>query len=240
MEGITAKELSVARAGVVVVRDLSFEAAPGGWVGLLGANGSGKTTVLMALAGRLPIEAGRLRLAGADCGDDVALRARVVGFAPPPESLPDLLTGRELLTLLAQSRAAAPDAPRSIFDALGVDQLLSHPIERMSSGMRQRLAIFCAFLGSRRIVVLDEPFNWLDPVVAFDLKAALADLVAGGLLLVTALHDVATFATRCASGLWLHEGRVARSFTREELAEAARDLVGFERALYAQFRASPG
>ncbi len=234
---IVAEGLSVSRGGEIVVRDISFEVPFGAWFGLLGANGSGKTTALMALAGRLPVDAGRLTLAGTECSEDDAARSAIVGFAPPPESLPDLLTGGELLALLARSRSAAPDAPRSVFDALGLDHLLDHPIEGMSSGMRQRLAIFCAFVGERRIVVLDEPFNWLDPVAAFDLKTALSELVAGGLAIVTALHDVGTFATRCSAGLWLHEGRVARTFAQDDLEAGARDLIGFERAVYTLFRA---
>jgi ABC-2 type transport system ATP-binding protein len=237
---VAAKGLSVSRDGEIVIRDISFEVPFGAWFGLLGANGSGKTTALMALAGRLPVDAGRLTLAGCECSRDDAARSANVGFAPPPESLPNLLTGGELLALLARSRSAAPDAPRIVFDALGLDHLLDHPIESMSSGMRQRLAIFCAFVGERRVVMLDEPFNWLDPVAAFDLKSALSELVAGGLALVTALHDVGTFATRCSAGVWLHEGQLARAFARQELEAAARDLIGFERTIHTLFRADVG
>jgi ABC-type multidrug transport system ATPase subunit len=233
---VLAASLAVSRGGRQVLREVSFEVRAGDWFGVLGVNGSGKTTLLQAIAGRLEIDAGALWLAGEDDTTSQARRAAKVGFAPDPDSLPALLSAGELLDLVADMRGAAADAPRPVFEALGLEELLGVRIERMSAGMRQRVAIFTAFIGSPGIVALDEPFNWLDPVAGFDLKQALSELVADGLALLTALHDTTTFALRCNAGLWLHDGRVMQSFDGEDLAAARTDVGAFEARVYQLFR----
>jgi ABC-type multidrug transport system ATPase subunit len=95
--------------------------------------------------------------------------------------------------------------------------------------MRQRVAIALAFAGEPSLVILDEPFSWLDPVAAFDLRQALRTLVRGGLTLVTALHDLGTLATACDEGLMLADGRVALTIDRGMLEQASQDPQRFER-----------
>ncbi len=76
---------------------------------------------------------------------------------------------------------------------------------------------------------MDEPFNWLDPVCAYDLKTALSGLVAKGLTLITALHDLASWAMLCDHGILLTDGAVAADLSAAELIEGRRDIVCFER-----------
>ena len=104
--------------------------------------------------------------------------------------------------------------------------------------MRQRVSVFTAFIGAPAVVLLDEPFNWLDPVAAHDLKLMLAEWVAAGGALVTALHDIATFATRCDLGLLIHDGKVARAFDAGEMAAGRGDVLGFEEVVYQTFKAA--
>lgn len=206
--------------------------------GLLGANGSGKTTLLRALAGRLSPAAGAIRLAGRDVTTDAAARVAGMGYAAPAVRLPPRLRGGDVLDLLAAARDADPQAPASVYAALGVHALRGVRVEAMSSGMRQRLAVFAAFLGAPAVVLLDEPFNWLDPLAAYDLKEAVAHEVAGGVCVVAALHDVATFVGRCDAGLLLDGGRVVQSYAGADLARLRGDVGGFEREVYARLRAA--
>jgi ABC-2 type transport system ATP-binding protein len=78
-------------------------------------------------------------------------------------------------------------------------------------------------------VILDEPFNWLDPVAIFDLREALRDMVAGGLTLITALHDLGTLASACDAGLMLADGKVALALDEDILRAAAQNPQAFER-----------
>ena len=236
MDGsLVLRGLTVRFAGRAAVCEVSFQAATPGWWGVLGANGSGKTTLLRALSGRLAHQAGDIWVNGEDLTDDPARRARTIGYAPPLDTLPIALTAAELLTLVGRARGARAESPSHLYEALDLRQLADRRIGAMSSGMRQRLALFVAFLGQPSIVLLDEPFNWLDPVAAYDAKVCLAEL-ASTTVLVSALHDVSTFATRCCGGVLMQEGRIARTFEAADLQKARGDLPGFEREIYESLR----
>lgn len=230
--------VAVERSGTRVVHGVDLTVAAGEWMGLIGANGSGKTSLLRALAGRLPFAAGRCTIDGVEQAHDRHARARRCGFAPPPERLPDGLRVRDLLTLTAGTDAEAACARLgAIGGALGIDRLLPCWVGDCSAGMRQRAAIALAFAGGQSLVVLDEPFNWLDPVAAFDLRQALRERCASGLTLVTALHDLATLTMACDAGAVLASGRVALAFDRAMLAEAAGAPAAFERRMIDLLRA---
>jgi ABC-2 type transport system ATP-binding protein len=237
---LAAEALVVARGDVLAVRGVSLDIPRGGWFGLIGANGSGKTSLLRAMAGRLPIRSGRVRLDGADLTEDRAARARAIGFAPEGAMLPDALCVRELLAVVAGEVEAALAALGPLREALGLDALLDWRIGSCSAGMRQRVAIACAFAGGHKLVILDEPFNWLDPLAAYDTRMALKAMVDGCLTLVTALHDLATLAASCDGGALLADGLLARRIQEADLVAAVRDPLGFERETIAWLRGAPG
>lgn len=220
---------SVDRSGTRVVHDADLVVPAGSWFGLIGANGSGKTSLLRALAGRLPFAAGSCVIDGADLTENRMARAGGFGFAPPADRLPEALRIHDLLALVGGDLDAACERLGPVRAALGVDQLLPKWVGECSAGMRQRAAIALAFAGGQPLVVLDEPFNWLDPVAAFDLRQALRTLVDGGMTLLTALHDLGTLATACDEGMMLADGRVALVIDRATLAEAAPSPQAFER-----------
>lgn len=220
---------SVERGGRKVVRDVNLQVAPGTWFGLIGANGSGKTSLLRGIAGRLPFAGGACRLDGEEMAGDRGARARRCGFAPPADTLPDALRTRELLALAGGDRDEIPLRLEPLRVALGLDGLLDRWIGDCSAGMRQRIAIAAAFAPGHALVVLDEPFNRLDPVAAYDLRRTLRSMVDGGLTLMTALHDLGTLAITCDTGLMLADGQVAMTLDEGSLDIAARDPQAFER-----------
>lgn len=231
---------SVDRSHVRVVHDVDLSVPVGTWFGLIGANGSGKTSLLRALAGRLPFAAGTCVIDGSDLGEDRRARATHFGFAPPADRLPDALRIRDLLELVGGDVAAACERLGPVRAALGIDQLLHRWVCDCSAGMRQRAALALAFAGGQSLVILDEPFNWLDPVAAFDLRQALRTLVDGGLTLLTALHDLGTLATACDQGMMLADGRVALAIDHASLAQAARAPRDFERRTIDLLRSGAG
>lgn len=235
-ERLILQDLRVRLGGALILRGVDFTVLAGRWFGILGANGSGKTTMLRALNGRLPIDAGRVLLDGVDVTGDLAARAGHIGFAPPPDSLPVELTAAELIGLVAEARGADPDAPAAMRAALDIPWLGPVRLGEMSAGMRQRVCLYTAFIGDPAVVLLDEPFNWLDPVAGYDLKVALRAWTDDGGALVTALHDIAAFATRCDEGLLLHDGRVVKAFTPDDMAVGRGDVIAFEHAVYEAFK----
>jgi ABC-2 type transport system ATP-binding protein len=215
---------------------LSMERAR--WFGLIGANGSGKTSLLRAISGRLPFAAGRCRLDGEDLTEDRAARAGRIGFAPTVEALPHALRTSDVLTLVAGDLDRAIENIGDLGSALGLEPLIDKWIADCSAGMRQRVAIAAAFAGGQDIVILDEPFNWLDPVAAFDVRQVLHAMVERGLTLVTALHDLATLTQSCDVGAVMAGGRFALTLSGEDLRDAGTDLPAFERRMVDTLRSS--
>ena len=225
------QDLVVHRGATVAIDRVGVEIENGCWTGVVGANGSGKTSLLRAIAGRLESSGGRIVVDECDRTADRSWRARAFGFAPDIASLPQTLTGAELFSIIASEiPGSAGDDPLSgLRHALDFEGILDRTIGTLSAGMRQRLAIFCAFLHRPRVVILDEPFNWLDPVCAFDTKEALRSLVASdALTLVTALHEMSTLTHYCGAGVLLSNGRVSRLLGAQDLAAGARDYAAFE------------
>ncbi|MCQ9157192.1 ATP-binding cassette domain-containing protein [Acidomonas methanolica] len=229
------ENVRVVRGGQEIVHSVSLEGIAGSWFGLLGANGSGKTTLLRALAGRLDLIGGNCWLGDQMLPDRLA-RVRAVGFAPPSDLLPARLRVREALALLCPdpSLLAARLGPMGV--ALGIEALSEAWIGACSAGQRQRVAIAAGFAGGHDCVVLDEPFNWLDPVAVFDLKRALRERVATGLTLITALHDLITLVDCCDEGAMMAEGRVVRRLSSMDLERGRADPLNFEERLIGWLR----
>jgi ABC-type multidrug transport system ATPase subunit len=229
--------LCVARDGVDAISDVSLVIPKGGWVGLVGANGSGKTSLLRAICGRLEVSRGTIRVDGVDRTGDRAWRASRIGLSPDAGSLPHSLCGADVFALIRKDRKGIDARLGDLRTALGIDGLADRPFGAMSAGIKQRIAVYCAFLFDGEIVLLDEPFNWLDPVCAFEVKAVLRRLVdENGLTLITALHDMSTLATNCDSGILMSGGRVARTMASDILQRGRSDYVAFERELIDDLR----
>lgn len=234
--------LRVRRGTTEAVRSASFQFVGPGWFGIIGANGSGKTSLLRAVAGRLDLSGGSITIDDIDRTVDRAWRAQHIGFAPEGSVLPDALTARDLYAVLSRGTGGVISAALSqLHEALGIAALLDRRIGSMSAGIRQRVALYSAFVAAhgRRIVILDEPFNWLDPVASYDAKAALSALVGEGLTLVTALHDLSSLALSCDAGMMMAEGKVVAELSKTDLMQAGNDLPGFERSMMNRLRSSP-
>lgn len=229
-------DLNVRRGPTTVVQGFSVNIEEATWLGVIGANGSGKTTLLRAVAGRLPIASGRCIVNGRDLASDRAARARTVGFAPPIERLPSSLTVGELLELAGDPQAEQACRNEQLWSALGIKRLVDRTIGQCSSGMRQRAAIALAFASPAAIVILDEPFNWLDPVAAFDTREALDHKVRVGTTIITALHDLPTLCGVCDAGIVMAHGVRTLELGREMLRSGSRDIQNFERIMIEALR----
>lgn len=221
------EEATVLRGSTRAVDGVSLEIYQGQWFGLIGANGSGKTSLLRALAGRLPSQMGACRINGEELREQPEQRARRIGFMPPAELLPGALTCRQVFDLIEPDTDKWQNAIRHITGAIGLARLLDQRIGDCSAGMRQRIAIGCAFATGSAIIILDEPFNWLDPVAAVDLRKSLRDCVGGGLTLITALHDMLTLAS-CDRGVLLGRGKIVAELEDDEVQDGRKNPFAFE------------
>ena len=173
-----------------VLRDVSLQAQSGRCIGILGANGSGKSTFLSILAGVLRPGGGSFAVDGQDVFKDARLRADLVGFVPQGTPLLEELTAWDNLRLWYDSAALRQELESGVLRTLGIGDFLKTPVKKMSGGMKKRLSIGCAVAGRPPIVLLDEPTAALDLAC----KRAISDYLlqykaAGGLLILTT-HDV--------------------------------------------------
>lgn len=230
MPSIILKNLRIRRGRQVVIDQLTLEYHGPGWLGIIGANGSGKTSLLRGISGRIPVESGQILIDQCDQSANRESRAQIIGFAIDPASLPGELTPREVFAITADAQQAdqAPELA-GLRKALQLDGLMDRRCNTLSSGNAQRIAIFAAFLNQPDIVILDEPFNWLDPLTAYDLKNALQQFVKDrGVLLITAIHDFSTLARYCDHGILLNLGRISMHITKPDLAAGLADFAKFE------------
>lgn len=166
------------------VDHLGLTVPPGSFYGLVGPNGAGKTTALSMAVGLLRPDAGRVRILGTDVwSDPVAAKTRV-GVLPDGLALPERLTGHELLTYMGALRRLDPGAVAGrseelleVLDLAGAGRTL---VIDYSAGMRKKIGLAAALLHAPGLLVLDEPFEAVDPVSASTIRTILQRFVAGG------------------------------------------------------------
>jgi len=157
-------QLVVRRSGRTVIDRFDLQVAAGECIGLVGKNGCGKSTLVMAIAGVLAPSAGRVSIAGANVWGSAAQRRlarRALGYVPEAADPPGFLLAGELWAMVAASRGTEAPTPAMI-SALGLDELRDLALDRMSLGQRRRACLGAAFLGPPKLLVLDEPDNGLD------------------------------------------------------------------------------
>jgi branched-chain amino acid transport system ATP-binding protein len=172
-------EVSQLRAGygeTVVIEDLSLALAPGAALALLGRNGVGKTTLLTTLMGLNTVHGGRVCLAGRDIGAlTPQARARSgLALVPQERQIFRSLTVDENLRVAAQPGAWTVERVHALFPRLAGRR--NHLGHQLSGGEQQMLAIGRALVGNPRVLLLDEPFEGLAPVIVESLVDAIARL----------------------------------------------------------------
>jgi len=200
----------------VAVADVSFEVGSGEIFGLLGPNGSGKTTTVECLQGLRRADAGRLRVFGLDPATDAMKLRRLVGSQLQDSALPDRLRVEEALELFA---AISPGGPpwQQLLDEWGLADRRDTAFANLSGGQRQRLFVALALISDPRLVVLDEMTTGLDPAarrLAWDLVSAVRDR---GTTVVLVTHFMDEAQRLCDRLAVLSVGRVLATGTAAEL-----------------------
>jgi ABC-2 type transport system ATP-binding protein len=223
---LRAASLHVSYGDEHVLKGVDLQIASGEFIALIGPNGSGKTTLLHALVGIAPLGRGSVAIGGHDLATATRQAKSTVGCGIDPAALPALLAGRECLALFAGARGlpAIPPPTFALAEILSLTSVLDRRVASYSLGMRQKLGILLGLLGGPPLLLLDEPFNGLDPRSALAFKAHLAAMVERGdssVLLATHSLDIAErHATRV---VLLMDGMVRRVWDAVELAAMRED-----------------
>jgi ABC-type polar amino acid transport system ATPase subunit len=221
MSALLVRDLRVERGGRAVVHSVSFEARPGELLALMGASGSGKTSVLRAIAGLEPVAAGAIETGGVRLGPGPlprgaglrALHARVGMVFQVPNLFAHLTAVHNVwlapVHVRGDARDAAERTAHRLLEELGVGGRAGARPHELSGGEAQRVAIARALAMDPPVLLLDEPTASLDPDRRADLVRTVRTLVSGGRTVVAATHD-ADFVRGCADRvLRLEGGRIA-------------------------------
>lgn len=209
-----------------IVDDLSFDVRPKEVFGFLGPNGAGKTTTIRMLVGLIRPTAGTVTIAGHDVQTDFEAAIRSIGCIVETPDLYRFMSGRENLEHFARM-IGPPDGDEieRLASLVHLDHRLEDKVRTYSLGMRQRLGIAIALLGSPRLLILDEPANGLDPAGMREMRQLIRRLVDD--------HDVAIFISShllaeveqvCDRVAIIHRGKMMRIGPVRELVASQQTV----------------
>jgi ABC-2 type transport system ATP-binding protein len=208
---------------VVAVNDISFVLAPG-VTGLLGPNGAGKSTILHLLAGLLRPSDGVVAIRGEPAWRNPAIY-RQIGLVPERESVHAFLSGYEfaLLNARLQGLPQPEDAARRAIDTVGLADARDRPVGTYSKGMRQRVKIAGALVHDPEILLLDEPFNGMDPRQRLQMMELFARMAADGRVILFSSHILEEVERLAQNVLVIVSGRLAAAGDFREIRRLMTD-----------------
>ncbi|MGN9803388.1 ABC transporter ATP-binding protein [Micromonospora sp. L32] len=207
--------------GKVAVAGVDLAVPAGSFYGLLGPNGAGKTTTLSMAVGLLRPDHGRAWVLGHDVWADPVGGKRLLGVMPDGVRLFDRLTGAELLAyhglLRGMDPAVVDQRAAELLDVLALTDAGRTLVVDYSAGMKKKIGLACALLHGPRVLVLDEPFEAVDPVSAALIRDILQRYVSGGGTVVFSSHVMEVVERLCSHVAILAEGTIKRVGTLDEV-----------------------
>jgi ABC-2 type transport system ATP-binding protein len=198
--------------GVLAVRGVDLDVPVGSFFGLLGPNGAGKTTSLSMAVGLLRPTQGRAYVLGHDVWADPIEAKRLLGVLPDGVRMFDRLSGPELLAyqgLLRGMRADVIDErARELLDVFGLTEAGRTLVVDYSAGMKKKIGLACALLHAPRVLVLDEPFEAVDPISGATIRDILGRYVAGGGTVIFSSHVLELVERLCTHVAILADGTI--------------------------------
>jgi drug efflux transport system ATP-binding protein len=219
---VETRELTRRFGALTAVDRLNLQIAQGEVFGLLGPNGSGKTTTIRMLCGLLDPSAGTATVAGIDvtvAPEQIKLR---IGYMSQKFGLYEDLTVAENLDfyggIYGLRDAARAARVSEVIAFLGLDRRLEQLVGQLSGGWKQRLALGCALLHRPAVLFLDEPTAGVDPAARRDFWRTIRDLAAAGTTVLVTTHYMDE-AERCGRLAMMSDGRLIALGTPAEVAE---------------------
>jgi ABC-2 type transport system ATP-binding protein len=244
VEGLV-KDFGATRA----VAGVSFSVRAGEIMGLLGPNGSGKTTIMRVLTGFFPPSEGRVTIDGLDVEEHtLAVRERI-GYLPENVVLYPDLSVRRFLTFCAEVKGVAGRQRRArvdeVMEACGLTEVASKLIGKLSKGYRQRVGIAQAVMHRPQVLVLDEPTVGLDPRQIVDIRSLIKSL-GGSTTILLSTHILPEVSMTCERVIIIDYGRIIAEDTAEGLTrrlqgshETRARVAGPREAVLPALRALP-
>jgi ABC-2 type transport system ATP-binding protein len=210
----------------IAVNNLSLSIPKGSFFGLVGPNGAGKTTTLRMATGLLRPDAGQARIDGVDVWPDPAAVKSRMGLVPDGLLLFERLSGREML-LYAGLLRGMPEAEvtaraEELLSVLGLSEDADKLIVDYSHGMRKKTALACALLHRPPVLVLDEPFEGIDPVSAVNMRTVLERYTGSGGTVIMSSHIMDLVERMCDHVAVITDGQIVANGPIDALRNGGR------------------
>jgi ABC-2 type transport system ATP-binding protein len=231
---------------VIAIDDVSLHLERGSIHGILGANGSGKSTLIRLISGLLTLDEGRVEVFGLDIERDELAVKRLLNRVSVDAAFFKKLSPMENLLFAARlyglEAGRAKREATAILGRLGIaESRLGRPVEQMSRGMQQKVAIARALLTNPTLLLLDEPTTGLDPRSKLDVQAFVEEVNREhDATIVLTTHDLAEAERLCDRITILDGGRVVAEDTPEGLKRLVAEVHGQEPTLHAVFMTYTG
>ncbi len=207
---------------VPALQKLSLSIHAGEIIGLLGHNGAGKTTTMKLILGLLTASQGEILVFGEtpSLHSNMAFR-RQTGFLPEIVSFYPHLSGKKILHYFARLKGVAQHKVQTILQQVGLDDAADRKVKTYSNGMRQRLGLAQALLGSPRLLLLDEPTAGLDPTATAEFYCMLDELRQGGTTVILSSHILTGIEDHIDRAVILGDGQLLAAGNLTELRATA-------------------
>ena len=218
---LTLQGVSKSYGGTHAVAGIDLEVAAGMYYGLLGPNGAGKTTTLSMISGLLRPDRGEIRVCGVDLRTHPRDAKKRMGVLPDRLRTFDRLTGRQLLYYTGMLRGMMPgvvaDRTADLAGALDLGDALGRVVSDYSAGMTKKVMLAAAMIHSPQLLVLDEPFEAVDPASAAKVLEILDAYVASGGTVLLSSHGMDLIEKVCTRVAVLVAGQVLEEGTVDEV-----------------------
>jgi len=204
-----------------VVNDVDLSVRSGEHMVLIGHNGAGKTTLMKLMLGLTHPDAGRVRVLGSNPATAASAQRRAIGYLPESVAFHSAMKGREVLAFYARLKGVAAAECQSILAQVGLDQAAERRVSTYSKGMRQRLGLAQAMLGSPRLLFLDEPTSGLDPSLRRQFYDLIDTLSLSGTTSLTSSHSLNEVEARADRIAIMKNGSIVAFGTLSELSQQA-------------------
>jgi ABC-2 type transport system ATP-binding protein len=209
--------------GLIAVGGVDLDVPAGSFYGLLGPNGAGKTTTLSMAVGLLRPDAGTAYVLDHDVWSDPVTAKRLLGALPDSVRMFDRLSGSELLAytglLRGMDRQTVDTRAAELLDVLGLSGAGRTLVVDYSAGMKKKIGLACALLHAPRLLVLDEPFEAVDPVSAALIRDILHRYVSGGGTVIFSSHVMEVVERLCSHVAILAGGEIKAVGTLDEVRQ---------------------
>ncbi|MGF1582923.1 MAG: ABC transporter ATP-binding protein [Gemmataceae bacterium] len=217
---IKLEQVSKSFKSVPALQGLTLHVGSGEILGLLGANGAGKSTTINLLLGFLKPDAGTASVDGMDCSTKSDQVRKVVGYIPENVNLYPYLSGVENLDYFCRLAGLkyAKDKLQGFLETCGL-KIDAHNIRvsNYSKGMRQKIGIAIAYAKKAKVYLLDEPASGLDPLASNELSELLKKLAADGATILMASHDIFRVREVCNRIGILKQGQLVKELATEDI-----------------------